>query len=113
MGMGTSLVAQWLGVRLPVQGAWVPSLVQEDPTCRGAAGPVCHGCWTCALEPTGPQLLGLRATTAEARAPTPCSATGGAAAGRGPCAAMGGGPCSPQLERACTQRRGPNTAKSK
>ena len=29
---GTSLVAQWLRIRLPMQGTWVPSLVQEDPT---------------------------------------------------------------------------------
>ena len=38
-----SLVAQWLRVRLPMQGTWVRALVQEDPTCRGAAGPVSHG----------------------------------------------------------------------
>ena len=37
-----SLVAQWLGVRLPVQGTRVRALVPEDPTCRGAAGPVSH-----------------------------------------------------------------------
>ena len=29
----TSLVVQWLRIRLPMQGAWVRSLVQEDPTC--------------------------------------------------------------------------------
>ena len=34
--MGTSLVAQWLRIRLPMQGTWVQSLVWEDPTCRGA-----------------------------------------------------------------------------
>ena len=37
-----SLVAQWLRIRLPMQGTWVQSLVREDPTCRGAAKPVCH-----------------------------------------------------------------------
>ena len=37
-----SLVAQWLRVRLPMQGAWVRALVWEDPTCRGVAGPVSH-----------------------------------------------------------------------
>ena len=37
-----SLVAQWLRVCLPVQGTWVRALVWEDPTCRGAAGPVSH-----------------------------------------------------------------------
>ena len=39
-----SLVAQWLGVRLPVQGTRVRALVWEDPACRGAAGPVSHSC---------------------------------------------------------------------
>ena len=39
-----SLVAQWLGVCLMVQGTRVRALVWEDPTCRGAAGPVSHGC---------------------------------------------------------------------
>ena len=39
-----SLVAQWLGVRLPTQGTQVLSLVREDPTCRGVAGPVCCSC---------------------------------------------------------------------
>ena len=37
-----SLVAQWLRVCLPMQGARVRALVWEDPTCRGAAGPVSH-----------------------------------------------------------------------
>ena len=37
-----SLVAQWLRIRLPMQGTRVRALVQEDPTCRGAAKPVCH-----------------------------------------------------------------------
>ena len=37
-----SLVAQWLRICLPVQGTWVRALVWEDPTCRGATGPVSH-----------------------------------------------------------------------
>ena len=37
-----SLVAQWLRIRLPMQGTRVPALVQEDPTCRGATKPVRH-----------------------------------------------------------------------
>ena len=36
------LVAQWLRVRLPMRGTRVRALVWEDPTCRGAAGPVSH-----------------------------------------------------------------------
>ena len=39
-----SLVAQWLGVCLLMQGTRVRALVWEDPTCHGAAGPVSHNC---------------------------------------------------------------------
>ena len=39
---GASLVAQWLRIRLPVQGTRVRALVWEDPTCRGATKPVRH-----------------------------------------------------------------------
>ena len=49
--LGASLVAQWLRIRLPVQGTRVWSLVREDPTCRGATKPVRHNYWACALEP--------------------------------------------------------------
>ena len=34
-----SLVAQWLRIRLPMQGTWVRALVWEDPTCHGATKP--------------------------------------------------------------------------
>ena len=37
-----SLVAQWLRIRLPMQGTWVRALVREDPTCCGATKPVHH-----------------------------------------------------------------------
>ena len=46
-----SLVAQWLRIRLPMQGTWVWALVQEDATCRRATKPVHHNYWACALEP--------------------------------------------------------------
>ena len=39
---GASLVAQWLGIRLPMQGTRVRAPVREDPTCRGAVRPVSH-----------------------------------------------------------------------
>ena len=71
-----SPVAQWLRIRLPMQGTRVRSLVREDPTCRGATKPVRHNYWACALEPVShkywdrePQLLSLRAATTEARVP--------------------------------------------
>ena len=50
-----SLVAQWLRVCLPMQGTWVRALVWEDPTCRGAAGPVSHNYWACASGACAPQ----------------------------------------------------------
>ena len=37
-----SLVAQWLRIRLPMQGTRVRALVGEDRTCRGATMPVRH-----------------------------------------------------------------------
>ena len=42
ISIGTSLVAQWLRIRLPMQGTRVRALVWEDPTCRRASKPVCH-----------------------------------------------------------------------
>ena len=38
----TSLVVQWLRIRLPMQGTGVRALAQEDPTCRRATKPVPH-----------------------------------------------------------------------
>ena len=38
----TSLVVQWLRIRLPMQGMWVRALVQEDPTSHEATKPVHH-----------------------------------------------------------------------
>ena len=39
---GTSLVAQWFRIRLPMQGTRVQALVREDLTCRGSTKPVRH-----------------------------------------------------------------------
>ena len=41
-GNGTSLVARWLRIRLPMQGTRVRVPVQEDPTCCVATKPVRH-----------------------------------------------------------------------
>ena len=42
MDLGVAaLVVQWLRLYLPVQGTWVRSLVQEDPTCQGATKLLC------------------------------------------------------------------------
>ena len=50
-----SLVAQWLRICLPMQGTRVWALVWEDPTCRGAIGPVSHDYWACASGACAPQ----------------------------------------------------------
>ena len=62
--VGTSLVAQWLRIHLPMQGTRVRALVWEDPTCHGAMKPVRHDYWAYTLEPMShnywvhmPQLL--------------------------------------------------------
>ena len=38
-------MAQWLRIRLPMQGTQVQALVQEDPTYCGASKPVSHNYW--------------------------------------------------------------------
>ena len=53
--LGSSLVAQWLRICLPMQGTRVRALVWEDPTCREAARPVSHNCWACASGARAPQ----------------------------------------------------------
>ena len=40
--LGTSLVAQWLRICLPVQETWVRALVREDSTCHRATKPMSH-----------------------------------------------------------------------
>ena len=40
--IGDSLVAQWLRIRLPMQGTRVQALVHKDPTCHGATKPMRH-----------------------------------------------------------------------
>ena len=50
-GFQTSLVVQWLRIRLPMQRTRVWALVREDPTCRRATKPICHNYWAYALQP--------------------------------------------------------------
>ena len=57
----TSLVAQWLRIRLPMQGTRVQALVREDPTCLVATKPVHHNYWACALEPASHNYWSPRA----------------------------------------------------
>ena len=52
-----SLVAQWLRIRLPMQGTQVRALVREDPTCRGVTKPVSHNYWARVLQLLKPAHL--------------------------------------------------------
>ena len=77
-----------------MQGAWVRSLVQEDPTCWGATKPLCHNYWARALEPHAVQQE--KPAQWEAHAPQ-----------------LESSPCSLQLEKTRAQQRWPSTAKNK
>ena len=57
LALGTSLVARWLRIRLPMQGTRVWSLVREDPTCHGATKPVRHNYWACVTQLLKPACL--------------------------------------------------------
>ena len=70
---GASLVAQGLGVHLPMQGIRVLSLAWEDPTCHRATKPGRHIYWASALEPVSHNCWSLHATTAEAHTPRACA----------------------------------------
>ena len=89
-----SRVAQWLRIRLPMQGTRVRALVWEDSHMPRSN-------WA-----REPQLLSLRVWSL-------CSATREAAIVRGLCTAMKSGPRSPQLEKALAQKQRPNTAINK
>ena len=67
--IGTSLVVQWLRIRLPMQGTRVRSLVREDPTCCRATKPVHPQLLSLCSRAREPQLLSPRATTNEACVP--------------------------------------------
>ena len=52
-GEGTSLVVQWLGVHLPMQGAWIRFLAGQRLHMHGITKPVCHNYGSpLTLEPT-------------------------------------------------------------
>ena len=64
--MGLPWLAQWLSIRLPMQGTQVRALVWEDPTCHGARAPQLLSLHSRVHEL---QLLSPHATTTEARMP--------------------------------------------
>ena len=94
-----SLVAQWLRIRLPMQGTRVWALIREDPTCRGATKPVRHNYWA-----HTPQLL--KPACLEPVLRNKRSHRNGKPAHKS-------SPRSLQLEKAHVQQRRPNAAKNK
>ena len=109
----TSLVAQWLRIRLPMQRTRVPSLVREDPTCRVATGPMCHNYWACVLEPASHNYWACVPQLLKPARLEPVLATREATAMRSPCTATKSSPCSMELEKARAQQRRPNTTKNR
>ena len=97
-----------------MQGTWVRALVQEDPTCRGAAKPVRLQLLSLCSRAREPQLLSPCATTTEAHVPRAhATQQRQATTMRSLRTAMKSSPCSLQLEKARAQQRSPNTAKNK
>ena len=47
----SKIYSLWNRICLPMMGTWIPSLVQEDSTCLGAAKPMSHNYWAWASEP--------------------------------------------------------------
>ena len=101
--LGTSLVAQWLRIRLPVQETRVRALVQEDPTWGRATKPMCHNYWACALEPASHNYW---AHMLQLWKPTHLELV--LHNKRSPHTATKSGPSSPQLEKARAQQLRPN-----
>ena len=69
-------MAQWSKIHLPMQERQVQSLVWENPTCCGAAKPVHHSHWACALETTeacARNQWACALETSEACAPRACA----------------------------------------
>ena len=89
------LVVLCLGIYLPMQGTWVPSLVREDPSSLDATRPMNHN-WARVLQPLKPAQHPLQQEKPpQWEACTP---------------QLESSPCSLQLEKAHVQQWRPNTA---
>ena len=82
-----SLVAQWERNCLPMQKAWVWSLVWEDSTYCGATKPMCHNYWACALEPRNHKYWAHVLQLLKPRHPRACATQ------------LESSPCSSQLKK--------------
>ena len=108
-----SPVAQWLRIRLPMQGTRVQALVWEDPTCHVATKPMHRNYWACALEPTCHNYWAVCHKYWSPRTQSPCSTIREATEMRRLCAATKSSPRSLQPEKARAQQQRPNAAKIK
>ena len=107
---GASLVVQWLGVRLSMQGTWVRAPVWEDPIHHRVAKPMHHSCWFCVLEPASHNYCALMPQLLKPTHPEPvlCNGRGhcnGGPAhhdeGWAPLTTTGGSPCSAMKIQRC------------
>ena len=91
-----------------MQGTRVRALVREDPTCCGAAKPMCHNYWACALEPVSLNYWAcvLQLLKPARLEPVLCNK-------RSHRTATKSSPRSSQLEKARAQQQRPNAAKKK
>ena len=110
---GASLVAQWLRIRLPMQGTQVRSLIREDPTCCGATKPVCHNYWACALEPASHNYWACVLQLLKPVRLEPMLHNKRSHHSKKLLTATKSSPCSLQLGKARVQQWRPNTAKNK
>ena len=93
---GTSLVVEWLRIRLPIQGTRVRAL-------HVGSGKIPHAA----------EQLSPCTTTTEPALYSRCSTTIEATARRSPRTTTKSSPHMQQLEKACSQQRRPNAAKNK
>ena len=100
---GTSLVAKWLGIHLPMQGTQLWSLVQEDPMCHRATKSMHHNYGACTLEPGSGNYWSPCTESL-------CSATGEATTVWSSCNTRKSSPWSLQLNKAPAQQRKPSAA---
>ena len=68
-------MVQWVRILLPVQRAWVQSLVQEDSTCHGATKPMIWCLRLATAEPTCQLLKPAHSRTHKPQLMSPCAVT--------------------------------------
>ena len=69
----TSLMVQWIRICLPMQGAWVWSLVWDDSRCLGASRALASQLLSPCSLTFRPPLLSLCVTATEAEVPRACT----------------------------------------